>query len=154
MVGAFLFALDTTIVNIAIPKIMTSISADLNQIEWVLIIYMIGMAIVMPANRLADDVFGHKRLYTGSLAHIHHQLCPVRYGMESSLADLFSFPAGYRRRRHCPHRHGHHFPRLSSPAARPGDGDLFAGLYVWSHPRSHPGRLSDRYAQLASHFLH
>ena len=39
MVGAFLFALDTTIVNIAIPKIMTSISADLNQIQWVLIIY-------------------------------------------------------------------------------------------------------------------
>jgi hypothetical protein len=31
MIGAFLFALDTTIVNIAIPKIMTSISADLNQ---------------------------------------------------------------------------------------------------------------------------
>jgi len=30
MVGSFPFALDTTIVNIAIPKIMTSISADLN----------------------------------------------------------------------------------------------------------------------------
>ena len=44
MVGSFLFALDTTIVNIAVPKIMTSISADLNQIQWVLIIYMIGMA--------------------------------------------------------------------------------------------------------------
>ncbi len=38
MVSAFLFALHTTIVNIAIPKIMTSISADLNQIQWVLII--------------------------------------------------------------------------------------------------------------------
>src|ERR671923_3049190 len=52
MVGAFLFALDSTIVNIAIPKIMTSISADLNQIQWVLIIYMIGMAVVMPAGGL------------------------------------------------------------------------------------------------------
>ena len=47
MVGSFLFALDTTIVNIAILKIMTSISADLNQIQWVLIIYMIGTAVVM-----------------------------------------------------------------------------------------------------------
>ena len=31
MLGAFLFALDTTIVNIAIPKIMTSIGADLQS---------------------------------------------------------------------------------------------------------------------------
>lgn len=68
MVGAFLFALDTTIVNIAIPKIMTSISADLNQIQWVLIIYMIGMAVVMPTAGWLSDMVGHKWLYTGSLA--------------------------------------------------------------------------------------
>jgi DHA2 family multidrug resistance protein len=68
MLGAFLFALDTTIVNIAIPKIMTSISADLNQIQWVLIIYMIGMAVVMPATGWLSDLFGYKWLYTGSLA--------------------------------------------------------------------------------------
>jgi MFS transporter, DHA2 family, multidrug resistance protein len=67
MLGAFLFALDTTIVNIAIPKIMTSISADLNQIQWVLIIYMIGMAVVMPAVGWLSDLVGHKWLYTGSL---------------------------------------------------------------------------------------
>src|SRR5216117_3226494 len=57
MVGSFLFALDTTIVNIAIPKIMTSISADLHQIQWVLIIYMIGMAVVMPAAGWLSDLF-------------------------------------------------------------------------------------------------
>jgi DHA2 family multidrug resistance protein len=68
MLGAFLFALDTTIVNIAIPKIMTSISADLNQIQWVLIIYMIGMAVVMPAVGWLRDLVGYKWLYTGSLA--------------------------------------------------------------------------------------
>src|ERR671930_1420779 len=67
MVGAFLFALDSTIVNIAIPKIMTSISADLNQIQWVLIIYMIGMAVVMPAAGWLSDLCGHKWLYTWSL---------------------------------------------------------------------------------------
>jgi MFS transporter, DHA2 family, multidrug resistance protein len=68
MLGAFLFALDTTIVNIAIPKIMTSIGADLKQIQWVLIIYMIGMAVVMPAVGWLSDLTGHKWLYTGSLA--------------------------------------------------------------------------------------
>jgi len=49
MVGSLLFALDTTIVNIAIPKIMTSSSRDLNQIQCELIIYLIGMSVVMPA---------------------------------------------------------------------------------------------------------
>jgi len=68
MLGAFLFALDTTIVNIAIPKIMTSISADLTQIQWVLIIYLIGMAVVMPTVGWLSDLVGYKRLYTGSLA--------------------------------------------------------------------------------------
>jgi EmrB/QacA subfamily drug resistance transporter len=67
MIGSFLFALDTTIVNIAIPQIMTSISADLYQIQWVLIIYMIGMAVVMPATGWLSDLVGHKWLYTGSL---------------------------------------------------------------------------------------
>jgi MFS transporter, DHA2 family, multidrug resistance protein len=68
MLGSFLFALDTTIVNIAIPKIMTSISADLNEIQWVLIIYMIGMAVVMPTVGWLSDMVGYKWLYTGSLA--------------------------------------------------------------------------------------
>ncbi|ETW92818.1 MAG: hypothetical protein ETSY1_41980 [Candidatus Entotheonella factor] len=67
MIGSFLFALDTTIVNIAIPNIMASIGADLNEIQWVLIIYLIGMAVVMPASGWLSDLVGHKWLYTGSL---------------------------------------------------------------------------------------
>jgi len=66
--GAFVIAVDTTIVNLAIPKIMLSISADLNQLQWILIIYMIGMAIIMPTVGWRSDMVGHKWLYTGSLA--------------------------------------------------------------------------------------
>lgn len=89
MLGAFLFALDTTIVNIAIPKIMTSISADLNQLQWVLIIYMIGMAVVMPAAGWLSDLVGHKWLYTSSLVlfTISSALC----GMAWSPASLICF---------------------------------------------------------------
>jgi Major Facilitator Superfamily len=68
MLGAFLVALDTTIVNLAIPKIMTSLSADLNQIQWVLILYMIGMAVVMPTVDWLSDLVRYKWVYTGSLA--------------------------------------------------------------------------------------
>ena len=89
MVGSFLFALDTTIVNIAIPNIMTSISADLNQIQWVLIIYMIGMAVVMPTTGWLSDLVGHKWLYTGSL--VVFTLSSVLCGMAWSPASLIFF---------------------------------------------------------------
>jgi DHA2 family multidrug resistance protein len=89
MIGSFLFALDTTIVNIAIPKIMTSISADLNQIQWVLIIYMIGMAVVMPAAGWLSDLFGHKWLYTGSL--VVFTLSSILCGLAWSPTSLIFF---------------------------------------------------------------
>ncbi len=89
MVGSFLFALDTTIVNIAIPKIMVSIGADLNEIQWVLIIYMIGMAVVMPASGWLSDLFGHKWLYTGSLAVF--TISSVLCGMAWSPTSLIIF---------------------------------------------------------------
>src|SRR5262245_25290369 len=89
MLGSFLFALDSTIVNIAIPNIMTSISADLNQIQWVLIIYMIGMAVVMPAAGWLSDLCGHKWLYIGSLTVF--TISSVLCGMAWSPASLICF---------------------------------------------------------------
>jgi DHA2 family multidrug resistance protein len=91
MIGSFLFALDSTIVNIAIPKIMASISADLNQIQWVLIIYMIGMAVVMPAAGWLSDLCGHKWLYAGSL--VVFTLSSILCGMAWSPASLICFRA-------------------------------------------------------------
>lgn len=94
MLGAFLFALDTTIVNIAIPKIMTSISADLNQIQWVLIVYMIGMAVVMPTVGWLSDMVGFKWLYTGSLAlfTVSSALCGMSWSPYSLI--FFRFVQG------------------------------------------------------------
>jgi MFS transporter, DHA2 family, multidrug resistance protein len=94
MLGSFLFALDTTIVNIAVPKIMTSISADLNQIQWVLIIYMIGMALIMPTVGWLSDLVGHKWLYTSSLAlfTISSALCGMAWSPYSLI--FFRFMQG------------------------------------------------------------
>jgi len=89
MMGSFLFALDTTIVNIAIPKIMVSIGADLNQIQWVLIIYMVGMAVVMPTSGWLSDLVGHKWLYAGSLTVF--TLSSVLCGMAWSPTSLIVF---------------------------------------------------------------
>lgn len=91
MIGSFLFALDTTIVNIAIPKIMTGISADLNQIQWVLIVYMIGMALVMPTVGWLSELVGYKWLYTGSLAlfTLSSALCGMAWSPHSLIFFRF-----------------------------------------------------------------
>jgi DHA2 family multidrug resistance protein len=91
MLGAFLFALDTTIVSIAVPKIMASISADLNQIQWVLIIYMIGMAVMMPTVGWLSDMIGYKWLYTGSLAlfTVSSVLCGMAWSPHSLIFFRF-----------------------------------------------------------------
>jgi DHA2 family multidrug resistance protein len=91
MLGAFLFAIDTTIVSIAVPNIMTSISADLNQIQWVLIIYMIGMAVVMPTVGWLSDMMGYKWLYIWSLAlfTVSSALCGMAWSPQALIFFRF-----------------------------------------------------------------
>ncbi len=85
MIGAFLFALDSTIVNIAVPQIMVSLSVDINTIQWVLIIYLIAMGVVMPAVGWLSDILGHKNLYALSLGFftLSSGLCGMAWSAES-----------------------------------------------------------------------
>ena len=56
-------ALDTTIANVALPYMQGSLSASLDQINWVLTSYIVAAAIMTaPIGWLADR-FGRKRLF-------------------------------------------------------------------------------------------
>nr|WP_055510039.1 MFS transporter [Nonomuraea pusilla] len=63
LVGAFMALLDTTIVNVAIPTIYTSLKASESTLSWVLSGYMLayGLALI-PAGRLGDR-YGHKPVF-------------------------------------------------------------------------------------------
>jgi len=63
MTATIMQALDTTIANVALPYMQGSLSASLDQINWVLTSYIVAAAIMTaPIGWLADR-FGRKRLF-------------------------------------------------------------------------------------------
>jgi len=63
MLGTFMAVLDGTIVNVGLPHIMSSFGVGLDSIEWVVTIYMLAMAVMLPTSGWLADKFGYKRMY-------------------------------------------------------------------------------------------
>jgi len=63
MIGTFMAVLDSTIVNVGLPKIMASFGVGIDKIEWVLTAYMLALAVMLPASGWLADRFGYKRIY-------------------------------------------------------------------------------------------
>jgi EmrB/QacA subfamily drug resistance transporter len=63
MLGAFIVIVDGMIVNIALPKIMSSFGVDVLKIRWVATAYMLASSVMMPATGWLGQRFGNKRLY-------------------------------------------------------------------------------------------
>ncbi|MCL2596195.1 MAG: DHA2 family efflux MFS transporter permease subunit [Paludibacter sp.] len=86
MLGTFMAVLDSTIVNVSLPKIMSSFGVGLSSIEWVITAYMLAMASMLPTSGWLADKFGYKRVYfTGLLLFtIGSLLC----GMSTNITML------------------------------------------------------------------
>lgn len=67
MSGAFMVVLDTTVVNVALPKIMVGFGVNIDQIQWVVTAYMLAMAITMPSVGWLSARLGNKALFIISL---------------------------------------------------------------------------------------
>jgi DHA2 family multidrug resistance protein len=63
MIGTFMAVLDSTIVNVALPKIMASFGTTLDRIEWVLTGYLLVFGVMLPTSGWVADHFGYKRTY-------------------------------------------------------------------------------------------
>jgi MFS transporter, DHA2 family, multidrug resistance protein len=63
MLGTFMAVLDSTVVNVGLPKIMASFGVGLDKIEWVITAYMLAMAVMLPTSGWIADKFGFKRIY-------------------------------------------------------------------------------------------
>ncbi len=63
MLGTFMAVLDSTIVNVSLPKIMSSFGVGLSTIQWVITAYMLSMAAMLPTSGWLADKFGYKKVY-------------------------------------------------------------------------------------------
>ncbi len=85
IVGSFMVMLDTTVVNIALPRIITVFQADVRSSQYVLTGYMLALAIIMPATGYLTDTFGTKRIYLLSMLFftIGSALCASAWNVPS-----------------------------------------------------------------------
>lgn len=89
VLGLFMEIMDTTIVNVAIPTLAQDFKVQGAGIEWVVLGYLLSIAVWIPSSGWIGDKFGTKRtflfaLFTFTLASI---LC----GQAHSIGELIAF---------------------------------------------------------------
>jgi EmrB/QacA subfamily drug resistance transporter len=67
MIGTLMGALDSSIVNVSIPRIMADFGSSVDDIEWVVTGYMLAFSTLMPLTTWMRDRVGHKSLFIASL---------------------------------------------------------------------------------------
>lgn len=63
MIGTFMAVLDSTIVNVSLPKIMATFGTSVDKAEWILTGYLLVFAVMLPSSGWIADHFGYKRTY-------------------------------------------------------------------------------------------
>lgn len=68
IIAAFMAILDSSIVNVALPKMMAVFGVSTKKAEWILTGYMLTLGVVMPLSGYLGDTFGYKRIFISALA--------------------------------------------------------------------------------------
>jgi MFS transporter, DHA2 family, multidrug resistance protein len=89
MLAAILQTLDTTIANVAIPKMQGSLSASHEQMTWVLTSYIVATAIMTPLAGWLAGRYGRRRLILWSIASF--TLTSMLCGIAQSLPEMVIF---------------------------------------------------------------
>jgi EmrB/QacA subfamily drug resistance transporter len=98
IVGSFMSVLDTSIVNIAIPRMQVDLSAATDDVEWVVTAYTLMLGVVVPATGWLGLRLGLTRLYIFSMIGFAagSALCGVAWNLESMVVFrvLQAIPGG------------------------------------------------------------
>ncbi|GHO44211.1 DHA2 family efflux MFS transporter permease subunit [Ktedonospora formicarum] len=86
--GTFMSILDSTIVNIAIPRLQTAFGTDLNSVQWVLTAYTLAQGVATPLTPFLADRLGLKRFYILALTGftLGSALCGVAWSLPVLIA--------------------------------------------------------------------
>lgn len=90
-IGLFMILLDGTIVNIAIPSIMTDFHTGFSQVEWVMNAYLLVFAVLLITMGRLGDLYGRKRLFVIGTAVF--SLASLACGLAPSVNALIGFRA-------------------------------------------------------------
>jgi DHA2 family multidrug resistance protein len=89
MLATVMSALDTTIVNVALPHMLASLSASPEQITWVITSYIVAQAVAMPVSGWLAARLGLKTMLLISLGGF--TVASVLCGLATSLPEMVLF---------------------------------------------------------------
>ena len=89
VLGLFMEIMDTTIVNVAIPTLAQDFPGSRAGIEWVVLGYLLSIAVWIPSSGWIGDRFGTKRTFLFAL--FLFTLASVLCGFSTSIAQLVTF---------------------------------------------------------------
>lgn len=87
--GTFMTALDTSVVNIVLPIVGRSFGSSVAAIEWVVIIYLLGVSGLLLSFGRLGDLRGHKPIYL--LGYVIFVSSSALCGLANSVAALIAF---------------------------------------------------------------
>jgi EmrB/QacA subfamily drug resistance transporter len=90
-VGVFMLLLDGTIVNIAIPSILTAFGTTFSGVEWVMNAYLLVFAVLLITTGRFGDLYGRKLVFIIGLALF--SLSSLACGFAPSIGWLIGFRA-------------------------------------------------------------
>ncbi|MFD0680486.1 MULTISPECIES: DHA2 family efflux MFS transporter permease subunit [unclassified Paenibacillus] len=87
ILAVFMAILDTSIVNVAVPKMMAVFSVSQTEIQWVLTAYSLVVGALIPITGYMGDRFGYKRVFLYSVAvfTIGSALCSAAWSNNSMI---------------------------------------------------------------------
>ncbi len=91
MAASLLQILDTTIANVALPHMQSSLGATVDTVTWVLTSYIIASAVALPLTGWLADRIGARRLFIGSVAGFI--LASMLCGLAQNLEEMVLFRA-------------------------------------------------------------
>ncbi len=91
VLGTIMTILDVTIVNVAIPTLGRDFHTSISTIQWVVTIYMLAFASVIPLTGWASERFGAKRVWLASLTLFMSG--SLLSGVSWSIGSLIAFRA-------------------------------------------------------------
>ena len=88
VMGAFAAILNSSSINVALPKMMAIFGVAADDIQWVLTAYMLVSGVVIPVTGYLGDRLGTKRVYLISMAVFTagSVLCSLAWGNSSMVA--------------------------------------------------------------------